>query len=231
MQTILFLMLMSAIAFAGWSLGAKRWRTYNEALNEREQAKAAEFAAMRRQAQSVDKTTPTPSPAKPAATGTAPLQQATAQSVHQEPPATHDRDTAPVSLDANGLKTLRGSRFARLCVAYFELTGLKARRHAGKEPIDALLFAGNAATPMMALRWARSSEHPAGSREVIEFGLARKQLNIQHATFIAQHGATLNATKAAAEQAITLITADQLATKISALPDERKRLLLTASQA
>jgi len=231
MQTFLFVIALAAIAGGGWFLGVRRLRAYNEANAQRELAQLATLEALRRQPPPKQSSAPTPTPVqtiKPAATARPVAPPAADHAVHNAADSTPD--TAPTTLDAADLKALRGSRFMRLSAAYFESTGFKARKYNGEDPIDALLFVGNAPTPMMALRWSRSRTRPAASREVIEFGLARTRLNIQHATFVAQHGATLNATKAAVEQGITLLTAEQLAIKIASMSDDQRRALITASQ-
>lgn len=195
-------------------------------------ANAMNSAASQKNTPSID-----PHPSADATRAAVVMQKASSPSIDKRPLQADDNATsmasndanAPLALDVAGLKRLRPSRFARVCIAYFECTGLKARKFTGDAPIDALLFLGDAQTPMMALRWARSADHPAGSSEVIKFGTAAAQLRIQHAHFLAPRGTTLNATKAAVEQSVSIINAEHLAAKIAALPAHHLRALTAAA--
>lgn len=138
-------------------------------------------------------------------------------------PAAVSRPTPPP--DAQLLRTIRRSRFARVGLAYFEATGFRARQQGRESPIDALLFSGPSKVPVMAVRWSRAEQAEAGADEVRAFADAAASLKLPRGTFIAQHGVAADGAALARERGLVVIDAASLAAKFEALEATQHALL------
>jgi hypothetical protein len=122
--------------------------------------------------------------------------------------------------DAALLKRIRRRHFARVGLAYFEASGLKARQEDGNHHIDLLLYAHGSAQPVMAVRWSRHLKHRASEQEIAAFAQACADQKVAHGTFISQHGVDPGAEAWAGNSGITLLDCARLAEKLASLPHE-----------
>ncbi|WP_028309851.1 restriction endonuclease [Derxia gummosa] len=136
--------------------------------------------------------------------------------------------TDTVSLDYDGLMRLERVRFARVALAYQQSHGFRARRFAGKAPIDVLMALGESPTPVGALRASRRSG-PAQLDELHAFHTTTKALHIKRAFFVAQEGMDEPAEQYANKHNIVTIDARKLAAWIETTdPKNLPRLLRAA---
>jgi hypothetical protein len=122
--------------------------------------------------------------------------------------------------DAALLKRIRRRHFARVGLAYFEASGLKARQEDGNHHIDLLLYAHGSVQPVMAVRWSRHLKHRASEQEIAAFAKACAEQKVAHGTFISQHGVDPGAEAWAGNSGITLLDCARLAEKLASLPHE-----------
>jgi len=136
--------------------------------------------------------------------------------------------TDAVSLDHAGLLRLERVRFARVALAYQQSHGFRARRFAGKAPIDVLMSLGDSVTPAGALRASRRTGL-ARLDELHAFHTVTKALHIRRAFFVAQEGVDEPAAAYAAKHGIVTIDARKLAVWIETTdPRHLPRLLRAA---
>lgn len=237
MKTFLFVAFVVACSAAGFWTARRRWLTYQSESAARDQAQALALATWRQSgvapvAPRPPAPAPVDTPSRARTTG-ATTPSAAAPIVSTPSPTARPAQTAsaPPTLDAAWLRMLKPSRFARMCIAYFEATGVRVQRHDRETGVDALLFAGASKSPLMAVRWSRSADHPTGSNDIGRFADAAHGLGLIHTTFVAQAGVTLNATRLAIERSVTIMSAEQLAAKIAALPAHQRTALVKAAHA
>ncbi|WP_139826429.1 restriction endonuclease [Derxia lacustris] len=137
-------------------------------------------------------------------------------------------ETGAVSLDHAGLLRLERVRFARVALAYQQSHGFRARRFAGRAPIDVLMALGDSPTPVGALRASRRTGL-AALDELHAFHTVTKALHIKRAFFVAQEGVDEPAEAYANKHGIVTIDARKLAAWIETTdPRHLPRLLRAA---